>query len=69
MLPFPVDYSFISMKRTTVTMVTLVVEAIIAIFLSCEMSLKFFFYLPAESIRQILLLPLSYKEKQLVDVH
>ena len=40
---FPADYSFASMKRTIVKMVTLVVEAILAIFLLCEMSLKMFF--------------------------
>ena len=40
---FPADYSFVSMKRTIVKMVTLVVEAILAIFLSCEMSLKMLF--------------------------
>ena len=37
---FTADYSFVSMKRT---ILTLVVEAILAIFLSCEMSLKSFF--------------------------
>ena len=40
---FPADYSFVSIKRTILKMVTLVVEAILAIFLSCEMSLKSFF--------------------------
>ena len=40
---FPADYSFVSMNRTILKMVTLVVEAILAIFLSCEMNLKRFF--------------------------
>jgi hypothetical protein len=40
---FPADYSFVSVKRTIVKMVTLVVEAILANFLSREMSLKSFF--------------------------
>ena len=40
---FPADYSFVSMKRTILKMFTLVVEAILAIVLSYEMSLKMYF--------------------------
>ena len=52
--PFPADYSFISMKQTTVKRVAPVVEAKIV-------SLKKCFSVPTESTRKTILLNVSYK--------
>ena len=52
--PFPADYSFISMKRTTVKRITPVVEAI-------TVSLKKSFFVPTESTRKTILMNVSYK--------